>query len=214
MIEPSKSAPSPNRKAILILGMHRSGTSAVAGVVNALGAAAPRTLMDPDEFNPRGYFESSALSAAFEEMLASIGSYWHDWRELNLRSLSSDATEQHRTKIKSLIRAEFGDEPLIFIKDPRICRFVPLITSILDELNFTTVAILPVRNPLDVASSLKRRDNFAPAKSVLLWLRHVVDAERHSRHMPRVFVPYAEFLADWRKLIARVTEKTGVAPPV
>src|ERR1043166_4943047 len=96
MIEPGKSAASPNRKAILILGMHRSGTSAGAGVAHALGAAGPRSLMAPDEFNPRGYFESSVLSVAFDEMLASLGSSWHDWRELSLRSLSSDAAAQHR----------------------------------------------------------------------------------------------------------------------
>jgi hypothetical protein len=213
MIEPSKPVPSRDRKVILILGMHRSGTSAVAGVVNALGAAGPRTLMAADEFNPRGYFESGALSVAFDEILASAGSYWHDWRELNLRSLSLDAAEQHRVKIKALIRAEFGDEPLIFIKNPRICRFVPFMASILDELNCTTVAILPIRNPLDVASSLKRRNKLTPAKSVLLWLRHVLDAELHSRHMPRVFVSYAEFLTDWRKLIARASERTGIAWP-
>lgn len=169
--------------------------------------------MPPDEFNPRGYFESSALSAAFDEMLASMGSRWHDWRELNARSLSADAAEQYRTKIKAILRAEFGDEPLIFIKDPRICRFVPLMASILDELDFATVAILPIRNPLPVAASLKRRNNFTPSKSDLLWLRHVLDAESHSRDMCRVFVPYPEFLANWRKLIARATEKTGIAWP-
>jgi hypothetical protein len=142
-----------------------------------------------------------------------MGSRWHDWRELNFRSLSTEAAEHHRIKIRALIGAEFGDEPLIFVKDPRICRFVPFIASILDELNFTTVAILPIRNPLHVASSLKRRDNFTPSKSVLLWLRHVLDAERHSRHMRRAFVPYSEFLADWRNLITRATEKTGIAWP-
>jgi len=213
MTEAGKSAASPSRTAILILGMHRSGTSAVAGVANALGAAGPRTLMAPDEFNPRGYFESGPLSVALEEMLASVGSYWHDWRELDLCSLSRDAADRHRTKIKALIDAEFSDEPLIVIKDPRICRFVPFMASLLDELNFTTVSILPVRNPLDVAFSLKRRDNLAPAKSVLLWLRHVLDAEHHSRHMRRAFVPYAELLTDWRKLMARVTEKTDIDWP-
>jgi hypothetical protein len=112
-----------------------------------------------------------------------------------------------------LIRAEFGDEPLIFIKDPRICRFVSFIVSILDELDFTTVAILPVRNPLHVASSLRRRDNLTPSKSVLLWLRHVLDAERHSRRLRRAFVSYAELLTDWRKAVARATEKAGIAWP-
>src|ERR1700722_13492144 len=81
--EAGNSASSPKRQAILVLGMHRSGTSAVGGVVNALGAAAPKTLLKPDEGNPRGFFESAHLAVAHNSLLASAGSYWHDWRKLD-----------------------------------------------------------------------------------------------------------------------------------
>lgn len=108
---------------------------------------------------------------------------------------------------------EFGDEALIFIKDPRICRFVPFMSSILAEMNISPVAFVPVRNPLEVAYSLKRRDDIALPKSLLLWLRHVLDAEYHSRHMPRYFLPHEGFLIDWRYHMDRAAEKTGVVWP-
>jgi hypothetical protein len=211
--EQSKLASSPKRQAILVLGMHRGGTSALGGVINALGAAGPKTLLGADAHNPRGYFESSPIRNAHDEMLASADSCWHDWRQINPQWIHSKAAEQHRQKIKALLIDEFGDEPLIFIKDPRICRFVPFMSSILAELNIGPVAFLAVRNPLEVASSLKRRDDFPLPKALLLWLRHVLEAEYHSRHMPRCFLPYERFLIDWRYHIDRAAEKTGVIWP-
>jgi hypothetical protein len=198
---------------IVVLGMHRSGTSAIAGVISALGVAGPRTMSKPDDWNPHGYFESTLLFVAFDEMLAAAGSAWDDWRQLNLQWLHSKAAEHHRQKIKRLLINEFGEEPLIFVKDPRICRFVPFMTSIFAEVNLSPAAVLPLRNPLEVAYSLKRRDKFSLPKSTLLWLRHVLDAEFHSRHMPRCFFPYQDLLINWRYFVSHVVEKTGLIWP-
>src|SRR5664279_287121 len=162
---------SPRREAILVLGMHRSGTSALGGVLNALGAGAPKTLMAPHRENPRGFFESTILADAHDALLASAGSSWHDWRQFNPQWIGSGIAERHRQDIKRVLIDEFGDAPLIFVKDPRICRFVPFTLSVLSELNISPVAILPLRNPLEVAHSLKRSRGFAPSKSLLLWLR-------------------------------------------
>ena len=204
----------PRRVAILVLGMHRSGTSALTGVISALGAALPKkTLMGSDECNQRGLFEGFAIACAHDELLASARSHWHDWRQLDPRWFRSAPAEQHRQKIKAVLVEEFGDAPLIVLKDPRICRFLPFMSSILAELDVSPVAVLPVRSPLEVAYSLKRRNGFALSKSALLWLRHVLDAEVNSRHMRRCFLSYEELLLDWRSQLGRVAEKTGVVWP-
>jgi hypothetical protein len=182
-------------------------------VINALGAAGPKTPLPSHAANPRGFFESAPLALAHDELLASVGSSWLDWRQLNPQRINSEATEPYRQKIKQLLIDEFGDEPLIVVKDPRTCRFVPFMSSILDEMDVSPVALLPVRNPLEVAYSLHRRDKMALPKSLLLWLRHVLEAEYHSRHMPRYILSYEGFLADWRKHMDRAVEKTGVVWP-
>jgi hypothetical protein len=199
-------------RAVLVLGMHRSGTSAVSGVISALGVAGPKTLASPNEWNPRGYFESPRIFAAHDELLTSVGSRWDDWRRLDPQLLLAK-TEQQRQTIKALLIEEFDGAPLIFIKDPRICRFVPLVTSILAELNYRPVAVLMLRNPFEVAHSLYRREKFALSKSILLWLRHVFDAELHSRHMPRCFLSYEKLLIDWRRQMELIAEKTGIRWP-
>src|SRR5437588_2068467 len=204
---------SPKRQAILILGMHRSGTSALGGVINALGAAAPRTLLPANSANPRGYWECLPLEVTNNDLLASAGSRWDDWRPFNLQWIHSEVAKDFRRRIIKIIADEFADESLFFIKDPRLCRFVPLMSSILRELKVGPAAFLPVRNPLEVAYSLKRRDGIPLPKSLLLWLRHVLDAEYHSRRMPRYFLPHDGFLTDWRYHMNRAAEKTGIVWP-
>jgi hypothetical protein len=203
---------SAKRQAILVLGMHRSGTSAVGGVINALGAAGPKNLLAPRPDNPRGFFESAILADAHDALLAAGNSWWEDWRQFDSR-ISPETTDRHRERIKSVLTDEFGEARLIFIKDPRICRFVPVTLSVLAELNISPVAILPMRNPLEVACSLKTRNGFALSRSILLWLRHVLDAEYHSRQLPRYFLPYQEFLIDWRSCMNRAAEKMGINWP-
>src|ERR1700744_2517006 len=99
----------PNRSAGLVLGMDRSGTSVLAGVLNALGGAAPKTLMPPMPDNPRGFFESVVLADAHDKLLADAGSHWHDWRRLDAVLRRSQAADRHVATIAALVVEEFGD---------------------------------------------------------------------------------------------------------
>jgi glycosyltransferase involved in cell wall biosynthesis len=199
------------RQAILVLGMHRSGTSALAGVLCRLGAAPPKkTFMGSDPCNLKGLFEALALATAHDAFLDAAGSCWHDWRRFDLQSVGPEIVAEHAAKIRQVLVDEFEDERLILVKDPRICRFVPYTVSILNDLDVSPVAVLPIRNPLEVALSLKRRNDFDTAKSIMLWLRHVLDAEYHSRGLARQFSSYRALLKDWRQLADLIAEKTGV----
>jgi hypothetical protein len=64
-----------------------------------------------------------------------------------------------------------------------------------------------------VALSLQRRNNFAAPKSMMLWLRHVLDAEYFSRSLARYFLPYEGLLQNWRHHVDRIAEQTDVAWP-
>lgn len=77
--------------ALVVLGMHRSGTSSVAGALAMLGAAAPRTLMAPGEDNPRGFWESQVLMGVNDRLLAAGGSNWRDWRRFPPEALADGA---------------------------------------------------------------------------------------------------------------------------
>lgn len=169
--------------------------------------------MGPDPCNLKGFFEANSLVEAHDAFLAAAGSCWHDWRQFDLQWARSQAAAPHTARIRSVLIDEFGDAPMILLKDPRICRFVPFTLSILANLGISAVAVLPVRNPLEVALSLQCRDNFAVSNSVRLWLRHVLDAEYYSRGMSRYFLSYEGLLREWRHHVDRITRQTGVAWP-
>src|SRR5262249_26641949 len=73
--------------------------------------------------------------------------------------------------------------------------------------------VIPVRNPVEVARSLERRNGFAPAKSYLLWLRHMFDAVADTRDVPRCVVSYDALLRDWRKTVIDISQRLEMTWP-
>lgn len=201
------------RRAILVLGMHRSGTSAVAGVTRALGATPPRTLLPGDPDNARGYWESVPLIDAADDLLASIDSSWDDWRQVDPQWCASAEAQPFRDRFREILKSEFGDDPLFVVKDPRLCRLLPFFLSVLSDMAIKPIALVPLRSPIEVAFSLRRRNGFSHSKSVALWLRHVFDAEHYSRGMPRSIVCYEDLLADWRLEMNKAAVRTGLTWP-
>jgi len=198
-------SPPHRRTALLVAGMHRSGTSALGGVLAALGAQPPKSLMPPTKDNPRGYWESSALMQFHNDVLASAGSTWHDWSRFNPDWLDSDVAADYEAALPRIIEQEFGDARLFMVKDPRICRLLPLWLRVLGEMDVAVKVLLPIRHPLEVVRSLEARDAFVSSRSTLIWLRHVLDAERDSRGLDRGVIQYAEVLKDWRTQMRKVS---------
>jgi hypothetical protein len=201
------------RQAVLVLGMHRSGTSALSGTLARLGVQAPKTLMVPARDNPRGYWESTALMGFHDEVLASAGTAWSDWDRFNPEWMKSAVAEDFIARLPGILEQEYGDARLLLVKDPRICRLLPLWLRVLSDLDITPKVVLPVRHPLEVARSLEIRNEFGRQRSYLTWLRHMLDAEYHSRGSKRVVIGYADMLVDWRRQVERMSAELGIKWP-
>jgi hypothetical protein len=209
----SQAAARTSPRAIMVLGMHRSGTSALTRIFNLLGADLPRSLMPAHESNPTGHWESNDLVVIHERLLESAGSNWRDWRKFNPEWLTSPPARQFAQEVLATLRKDFATSPLFAIKDPRICRFWPFWHNVLQEFGATPLVAMPVRNPLEVAASLKRRDGFLATNSLLLWLRHVLDAENDTRGLSRAIVSYESLVEDWQHTIATVTPQLRLSWP-
>lgn len=204
----------PHRRiCVLVLGMHRSGTSALTRVLSLLGAELPKTLIGSGKGNDTGHWEPARLVALHDQTLKEIGSRWDDWRAIDLGALAEHRRHQLREEIGSLMLEEYGTAPLLVVKDPRICRFAPLYIDVLADLGIEPRFVLPLRNPLAVMASLGERDNMTPGFAALLWLRHVLDAEAATRSLPRAIVSYEALLADWHPVMRTVAAKTGLRWP-
>jgi hypothetical protein len=200
-------------EALLVLGMHRSGTSSVAGAMVRLGGAAPLNLLPPADDNPTGFWESTVLMILNDEVLAAGGSHWKDWRQFDPTHIDAAAALALKTRAKSALAAEFGDASLAVIKDPRMCRLMPFWSSVFREANWSIRPVLQLRSPLEVALSLNRRDGIPLGLGCLIWLRHLLDAEAATRDTRRAVVDWNDFLGDPRCALERVGEQLGIIWP-
>ncbi|HEY2347292.1 MAG TPA: rhamnan synthesis F family protein [Xanthomonadaceae bacterium] len=198
---------------ILVLGMHRSGTSALTRVLNLLGCALPGDLLGANPSNPAGHWESRRALEINDALLHGLGREWDDLRAMPADWLCSDAATVARGRIVEFVRAEAASAPLWALKDPRLCLLAPLWIEVLDELGVDVRVVVPIRDPVEVAASLSRRDGTPPAASHLLWLRHVVAAEAASRNRRRVLAGYDGLLADPHGLADRIAHALGIAWP-
>ena len=198
---------------VIVLGMHRSGTSAVAGTLVKLGGGSPKHLMVANAGNARGYFESVAFMHFHDELLASAGSHWHDWRLFNPGWYSSPLAAEYRRRAKELFEAEFSGAVLPVIKDPRICRFAPFWLEVLREMQKTPRIVIPIRSPLEVARSLEKLQGVPLNEGLLLWLRHNLDAEAQSRAEARSIFTFDEFQSDWHGVCEKISTDTNLFWP-
>jgi hypothetical protein len=202
-----------HRQAIVVLGMHRSGTSALAGTLNLLGCDIPRQLMPPDENNPSGYFESLAIYRLNDAILASAGTAWDDWQAFNPDWLTSQRAHEFLSRATEVLIEEFGESRFFVVKDPRMCRLLPFWLGAFEVAGIDPRIVLTHRNPTEVAASLEQREAWPLTYGVLLWLRHVLDAEAYSRGLPRFCTSYERVLDNWAATAMQMKETLEISFP-
>ncbi|OBQ91348.1 rhamnan synthesis F family protein [Mesorhizobium sp. AA23] len=209
----SAKAKPAERTCIMVLGMHRSGTSALTRAISLLGAELPKNLLGANPSNPAGHWEPQRLIELHDQMLAEVGSSWDDWRSFDVNDLGTARLQFYKAEIARIVDEEYGSASLFVLKEPRISRFVPLYAEVLERMHIDVRYTLVLRNPLAVIASLKNRDGFTAGFSSLLWLRHELDAERATRGQPRIFLSYEGLLDDWRRGIEGISDSLGIDWP-
>lgn len=202
------------RTAYLVLGMHRSGTSAVTQLLALAGAHLPEHVMPGDEHNAKGYFEPWKIALFNDERLRAAGSAWDDVFAFPHRPLARKDERGWLSRALDLFQEEYGEARHPLLKDPRVTVLLPFWRTVLEDLGVGVRAVIPVRHPLAVAGSLTRRNAFATEKSVLLWSAYMLAAEAYTRDLPRAFVSYDGLLADWRGEVGRIEAAHGAPLPM
>jgi hypothetical protein len=173
---------------IVVLGMHRSGTSSVAGLLARMGAwpgEESALLVGPD--NPRGHYELAELHSACLRRLAAAGG---DWKNPP-NATPAAAVDAFRREAAAVLDTLDSRRPW-FVKEPRLCLLARELLPLLTRPVFVHV----VRDPIEVADSLAVRDGLSRERSLALWERYTRAAFAGSRGWPRVLVDYAELIAD------------------
>ena len=201
-------------KAIVVLGFHRGGTSALAGALAISGVKTPKTLIAPvDSENEKGFWESVFLSRLNDDLLKGGG---QSWDNLTLDGFSFDrniqATDDQIQALKESLIEEFpNSEDTILIKDPRICRLIPIWQRVLDELGYDPVFVLITRSPFESARSLQERNSIPEVVGLLLWMQYMASAERDTRSSPRVVIRYSDLLSNPEACMRTVGQTLNVS---
>ena len=198
------------RRVLIVLGMHRSGTSALTRVLGLLGAQLPEQVLAANPDNPRGFWESRAVVLTHEELLREQSSFWHDILPVPGEWFASPEARRFEDQLVDNLQRDFGAASLAVIKDPRMCRLMPLWRRVLDRAGLEPTVIITLRDAIETAASLQRRNGFPMEKGLLLWLAHMQAAESGTRGMRRVFVSYDDLLRDWRGVVNRIGGRAGV----
>jgi hypothetical protein len=158
---------------VLVLGMHRSGTSVVSRALIALGVCFGDALLEPASDNPKGFFEDKDINALNVAILRALDCQWH-----TILIPIKDELRIHGNyagRAAELLRNKFSQEPMWGLKEPRITRLLPIWVAAMADIDARYLYLLVNRNPLSVADSLAARNGIPRAKALALWAVHQMD---------------------------------------
>jgi len=181
-------------RGVLVLGMHRSGTSAATRLVHALGpdVCAPGDMVR-GPWNPSGHFESRSLMHLNDALLAEMGrTWWYPPPSGEAYSAVAARITTTRIQARRVFRRVHRSTPWVW-KDPRTSVLLPFWRGVLGP---RLAAVVVVRNPLEVAASLQRRHGVTTAFAIALWERYNRLVLAHSAGMPVLVTRYGDLVAD------------------
>ena len=189
------------RRAVVVLGMHRSGTSLLAAMLQVLGVDLGQDLLrDGVPDNEEGYWEHAGIVACQEAVLEAVERAWYRpegllpmppgwWRRPEIGP--------QRRRLVEIVRTETAVSVGVWgFKDPRTVRLLPMWREVFAAAGVRPVYVLAIRHPLAVARSLARRDGMTLEAGQLLWLQHTLDAFAHAGDAIRIVVDYDRWFAE------------------
>ncbi|MDQ1466807.1 MAG: hypothetical protein QOH10_1222, partial [Actinomycetota bacterium] len=201
-------------RAVCVTGMHRSGTSFIAGSLQFVGVSLgdPLRLLKPGSDNPLGYFEVAALMQLDDEMLAHCGGAWDQPPVLDPGWENDDSLDPFRARAAEILDATFGAvadrPPVIAWKDPRLSLLLPFWRTVTP----IEATIVVVRDPVEVVASLGARGYaVGAAQAASLWLRYVCAAVANDPDC--LIVRHTDIFDDLRGTIRRLACHLGLPEP-
>jgi len=196
-----------NSRLIVVLGMHRSGTSALTRGLQVMGVRLGDRMIPPIEGNnSKGFWEDIDLNNLNTAILRSIGSSWNHLEPITLNDVETLRNKGYFLRAFELLRQKVGDAPVFGVKDPRIPKLLPFWKGVFSHCQFDVSYILAVRHPLSVAKSLGKRDGFDSGKSYLLWLGHVLTSLTDIVGEKRVVVDYDRLMESPDREMIRIAK--------
>ncbi|MGH2447356.1 MAG: glycosyltransferase [Chloroflexota bacterium] len=193
---------------VIIAGMHRSGTSLAARLLNLAGVdlGDEGGMLPASEANPKGFWEQNRILELHDRILAQYGGSWSDPPYLPPGWGEAPELEPLRIEARDMVGSMFEHERLFGWKDPRSSLLIPFWRSIVPKLR----VVLCIRNPIEVTESLLAQHQISPRRSYALWQIYTERALADSRPDERIILRHDDLMSDWRAALEPVLELLGL----
>jgi hypothetical protein len=200
---------------LLVLGMHRSGTSVTARLMECLGGVNSSNLHPPLANNPKGFFEDYDIEQLNEyTVLPSLGIKWHSVGFVDWSRLSSSDRSKFALQAVEIVRKNYNPaNSLSILKEPRIGILLPFWLSVLRHAGYNVKVVCAVRDPISVARSLQKRDGLSTTHGGMLYVTNWLSILNYIQELPVAFVSFEEVFQDPAAVLRKVSEKLQIRPP-
>ena len=192
------------KRCIVVLGVHRSGTSLMTGLLNIFGGYLGGNLLGSKDDNVRGFFEHAGLLEVNEVVLEELDSSWRGYDNFPKNWYKTKEMLKYKEDIKEIIKNDFGKLDLFVIKEPRISVLLPLYLDVLKELKIKPLFIIMKRKEIEVAKSLKIRNDLSLMHSLKLYRRYYESIEEYTKDRNRIFVEFDDLIRNARGVIEKI----------
>lgn len=192
-------------RAICILGMHRSGTSVISRIINLLGfyLGEDSNLMKGNADNLKGYWERNDIVNLHERIMRTLKMKWDTPISLPANWTFLEEIKPFKQELTELVLQIFSNHEAWAWKDPRTSLLLALWKEVLDDLGIPFFCVVSIRNPLDVAKSLEKRNGYSHDKSFGIWFNYNINILYEILSIPHVILSYDRLLDDWKTEIER-----------
>jgi hypothetical protein len=191
----------------MVLGMHRSGTSAVSLSLRVFGARHGDRLVGGLSSNPRGHWEDVDVLRLNERMFEAVRTRWDNPSPVTSREVRCLAGKGFVGVAAGLLRDKIAANGFYAVKDPRMTKLLPFWRKAFQAAEIQPYFVIAFRNPASVVASLYKRDKLPPAQGYLLWASHMLECFRHARRFAHFFVNYDEFIEHPEKILTAIADR-------
>jgi len=205
-----------DNEGIIILGMHRSGTSVTTGLLRAAGVFIGRDekLLASASDNPRGFNELEKVTRLNDWILKMMGTTWYKPMPDNWLTeyAFSSVISQYKIQLGLILRNTFKDAPLWAVKDPRMCRLLPVINEVLIELGCKINYIIVDREPEEIVASLDKRNGLTREQTIQLIKEHWGPLYKYTDGKDRIVISFKDVLHNTRETLEFIQD--GIREPL
>jgi hypothetical protein len=200
---------------LLVLGMHRSGTSLTARLLECFGALNSKKTIHIQLDNPKGFFEDHDIYRFNEtKLLPRLGNNWHSIGFVDWNKIIESELSELEVEAVNILKSNYSIENrLSILKEPRIGILLPFWLCAINKAGYDVKIVCSIRDPLSVARSLRARNGFSITHGGMLYITYWLSILSNIQDLPVAFIEFDEIIEDPARVLGAVSKQLAIGYP-